>query len=272
MGEGRWTEAGDGVFVRRYAELDLSVGLIVGDRRCLVVDTRGDATQGAELVAAVREMTSLPWSVVLTHAHFDHSFGASAFLPCEVWAHEGCRAALARTGPRDRRHWAERYRAEGRPAIADDLAATEIVLPDRLVADRAELDLGGRRVLLAHAGRAHTDHDLAVHVPGAGVTFAGDLVEHAPGGSFTAESFGPDSTLETWPAALDRLLALGSRVVVPGHGEPVDPTFVAAQRQPLVTLTSLRSQVRNGTLSLQDALARSPFPADVTGAALTHAG
>ncbi|GAA0939763.1 hypothetical protein [Virgisporangium aurantiacum] len=57
---GRWIEAADGVLVRRYQELDLSVGLVVGGESCLVVDTGGDAGQGAE-PAAVREVTPLPW-------------------------------------------------------------------------------------------------------------------------------------------------------------------------------------------------------------------
>jgi hypothetical protein len=30
----RWVELADGVLVRRYAELDLSVGLVIGDSRC----------------------------------------------------------------------------------------------------------------------------------------------------------------------------------------------------------------------------------------------
>ncbi|WP_199430075.1 MBL fold metallo-hydrolase [Qaidamihabitans albus] len=268
MSDGRWTELADGVLVRRHAELDLSVGLVVGADHCLVIDTRGDAAQGAELAAAVRGVTPHPWTVVLTHAHFDHAFGTAAFLPCAVWAHEGCRAALAAEGEAQRSRWAARYRAEGRPAVAEALAATEIVLPDHVLTDSAELAVGGRRVVLTHPGPAHTGHDLAVHVPDAGVVFAGDLVEHAPGGSFTAESFGPDSTLDGWPGALDELLAQEPRIVVAGHGEPVDGAFVAAQREPLAALGALRAAVRADELGLADALARSPFPEDVTRAAL----
>jgi len=57
---GRWVEVGDGVLARRYGELDLTVGLVVGDGACLVVDTRGDAVQGTELAAAVRSVTAAP--------------------------------------------------------------------------------------------------------------------------------------------------------------------------------------------------------------------
>ncbi|MEU6646390.1 MBL fold metallo-hydrolase [Saccharomonospora sp. NPDC046836] len=268
MAEGRWLEIADGVLVRRYTELDLSVGLVLADHGCLVIDTRGDAAQGAELAAAVREVTSLPWTVAITHAHFDHSFGTAALLPCEVWAHERCRAALEAEGAAQRERWAQHYRTEGEPGVAAAIAATDIVLPDRLVTTTAELDLGGRRVLLTHPGPGHTGHDLLVHIPDAAVVFAGDLVEHAPGGSFTAESFGPDTDLGHWPAALDRILQLRPRVVVPGHGEPVELAFVVAARDDLADLAALRAAVRAGELTTARALTRSPFPADVTTAAL----
>jgi hypothetical protein len=44
-----WQEVGDGVFVRRHAELDLNCGLVVGDGACLVVDTRSHLGQAAEV-------------------------------------------------------------------------------------------------------------------------------------------------------------------------------------------------------------------------------
>jgi glyoxylase-like metal-dependent hydrolase (beta-lactamase superfamily II) len=102
------------------------------------------------------------------------------------------------------------------------------VAPTDVFTDRVSLDLGGRRVELVHPGLGHTDHDVVVHVPDAGVLFAGDLVEQGQ-----PLSIGPDSTLARWPATLDAVLALGPRTIVPGHGEPVDPAFVRAQRDEL---------------------------------------
>lgn len=267
MADGRWIDVADRVHARRHGELDLTVGLVVGDSCCLVVDTRGDVAQGTELAAAVREITDLPWALVCTHAHFDHCFGTVAFLPCDVWAHEGCAAELAAHGEAERGKWAAAYRAEGKPGIAEALERTTIVPPNRLLRADAELDLGGRVVRLVHPGPAHTDHDVVVHVPDAGVVFAGDTVEHGPHG-WTAESFGVDTHLARWPAALDAILALSPRIVVPGHGEPVDGAFVARQRDGLVELVGLRDAVAAGEITEQDALARSPYPEDVTRAAL----
>jgi glyoxylase-like metal-dependent hydrolase (beta-lactamase superfamily II) len=107
-------------------------------------------------------------------------------------------------------------------------------------------------------------------VPDAGVVFAGDTLEHGPHG-FTAESFGTDTHLGDWPRALDAILALSPRIVVPGHGEPVDADFVAQQRDGLVRLLELKGAVAASELTVDDALTRSPYPEDVTRAAFACA-
>jgi glyoxylase-like metal-dependent hydrolase (beta-lactamase superfamily II) len=150
------------------------------------------------------------------------------------------------------------------------LERTTVTPPNRVLRADADLDLGGRSVRLVHPGPAHTGHDVVVHVPDAGAVFAGDVVEHGPRG-WTAESFGVDALVEHWPAALDAILALAPRVVVPGHGEPVDAAFVAEHRDGLTRLVELRNAVAAGEITDEDAVARSPYPADVTVAALTTA-
>jgi glyoxylase-like metal-dependent hydrolase (beta-lactamase superfamily II) len=248
---GRWLEVGDGVLARRYGELDLTIGLVLGAERALVVDTRGDARQGAELAAAVRAVTPLPVAVAITHAHFDHSFGTAAFAPAPVHALPRCRAVLAATAASQRTRWAAYYRGRGDHETAAALAAPEPPLPDATAP--AVLDLGGRRADLLHLGRGHTDHDLVVAVPDAGVVFAGDLVEQG------APPDLEDAVVREWPATLDALLALQPRIVVPGHGDPVDPPFVATQRAELAEVAALRAAVARGSLSAAAAARRSPY-------------
>ncbi|MFF3442920.1 MBL fold metallo-hydrolase [Streptosporangium sp. NPDC002721] len=299
--EGRWVEVADRVLVRRYAELDLSVGLVVGDGGCLVVDTRGDERQGAELLAEVRRVTRDPWTVVITHSHFDHSFGTRPFLDCPVWAHEGCRADLLENGERARDEWTRHYRDLGRADVAGDIARTGIVPPDHLVTDRARLVVGGRPVVLAHLGRGHSGNDLVVHVPDAGVTFAGDLVENgappayedayplewpatvaglldlidslAPLGGGPASGpgpgFGPDPGLGSGPGPAS---GPDGAVVVPGHGDPVGRGFVVAQHAEISALARLCERVIAGSLSPADAVRLSPYPEETTRIALGRAG
>jgi glyoxylase-like metal-dependent hydrolase (beta-lactamase superfamily II) len=224
---GRWVDVADGVLARRHEQLDQTLGLVVGQERCLVVDTGTDEVHGAEWAAAVRAVTPLPWTVVVTHAHFDHFCGTAAFVPCPVWAHPGCRTAMV-SSAEHRRDWVDRYEREGEPELARRLAGARVVLPTRFVDDRVTLDLGGRVVELVHPGPAHTDHDVFAHVPDARVVFAGDLVEQG-----APASVGPDAHPDRWPAALDVLLALSPEVVVPGHGDTVDAAFVRTQRAEL---------------------------------------
>lgn len=256
---GEWDEVGDGVFARRYAHLDQTLGLVVGDERCLVIDTGGDEVQGEEFATAIRGITSLPWTVVITHAHFDHYFGTARFLPCEVWSHERCRAAIADGADRERATWVARFTEDGEYELADRLANAELVLPDRVVTRKTELDLGGRTVTLLHYGPGHTDGDLMVHVPDAEVVFAGDLVEiGAP------PSVGPDADPIGWPKALDKLLALRPGTVVPGHGYPADASLVEEQRDELHQLSALFRAVKAGRMTVEKALPHSPYPERTT--------
>jgi glyoxylase-like metal-dependent hydrolase (beta-lactamase superfamily II) len=225
---GRWVEVGNGVFARRYVELDQTLGLVVGDSHCLVIDTGTDEVHGASMAAAVRFVTPLPWTVVITHAHFDHFFGTAAFLPAAVIAHERCRSVILADGELQRRVWSAKYRSDGKSEQAERLAAAKLVAPTEVITSSVLLDLGGRTVKLVHPGPAHTDHDVFVHVPDADVVFAGDLVEQG-----APLSIGADSHASDWPAALDRILDLRPAVVVPGHGDPVDAEFVRRQRNDL---------------------------------------
>jgi glyoxylase-like metal-dependent hydrolase (beta-lactamase superfamily II) len=230
----QWREVGPGVLVRRHRAFDLNVTLVLGDDRVLVVDTHAHAGYARELVAAIRSVTALPWVVVLTHAHFDHSFGCATFAAAqpgvEIWSHQVCRDDLARASGPQRESAAGWFREAGQQEDAEAVRDVELALPNRTFTTDAELDLGGRRVLLHHPGRGHTDHDVVVDVPDAGVSAVGDLVEEGASPSFE------DAYPLDWPETLTALLPRLHPVVVPGHGDVVDPRFVGDQRDDLAVV------------------------------------
>ncbi|WP_345771877.1 MBL fold metallo-hydrolase [Geodermatophilus sabuli] len=237
-------EVADGVFVRRHRSLDLNCGLVVGEGACLVVDTRSDLGEAADLIAAVRRVTPHPWTVVTTHAHYDHCFGTAAFRPATVWGARGCAAALRATGEAQRAARVAELLAAGHAEAARRVGAAPLDPPDALVDDTAVLDVGGREVVLRFLGRGHTDSDLVVEVETDGdgdgnVLFAGDLVEEGAPPAFE------DAVLAEWPATLGRLHALARGPVVPGHGAVVDAAFVGAQRADLLAVLAA---VRAGRL------------------------
>ncbi len=245
-----WTEIGDRVFVRRYAFYDQNIGVVLGDAEVLVIDTRSTHAQGREILDDLRELTRFPVTVVVdTHGHHDHAFGNRVFRPAQIWGHTACPPFMARTGERARSAIAAEY-----PDLAAELAEVVIDPPDRLFADRATIEIGGRAIDLRFLGRAHTDHDIVIAVPGADVVFAGDLVE---GGA--VPYFGDGYPLE-WPATADALAELVTGTVVPGHGDHAGRAFATAQAQAFGVIASLARRVDAGELTLDDALGLTPFP------------
>ena len=226
---GPWEALGRGSFVLRSsaARALVNIGLVVGSERALVIDTGCGPRHAAEILTAVRAVTTLPLVVANTHAHWDHFFGNAVFRGegagrrggTEFWAHAAAARGMAETGESQR---AEVAGPEPEMAAGSG-PGTDIVLPTRLIrSNPAQLDLGGLRVELFSLGRGHTDGDLMVGAPG--VLFAGDVLEEGADpqyeGSFPNE----------WAAVLRKLARMGARypVMVPGHGRPVDAGFAAA--------------------------------------------
>jgi glyoxylase-like metal-dependent hydrolase (beta-lactamase superfamily II) len=248
---GPWVEVGDRVFTRRYRFFDQQIGVVLGDGEALVIDTRLTGRQAQEILDDLRELTGDPVTVVVnTHWHHDHSFGNRTFRPATIWGHERCGPRLLEQG--------ERVRAEGMaeiPELAGDLAAVVLDPPDRSFAETARVRVGGRAVWLRHLGRGHTDTDIVVEVPDAGVLFAGDLLEEG-----ATPYFGDGYPLD-WPETVSRLLDLVRGPVVPGHGAIGDRAFVEGQLAAFLEVARLGREVKAGRLALDRAVEASPFDA-----------
>ncbi|MBD0837610.1 MBL fold metallo-hydrolase [Streptomyces sp. TRM68416] len=227
-----WEQVATGVFRRRLPGWDCTVGLVVGEGTALVVDAGSSLAEGGRLRMRAEALTGHRVThLALTHPHFDHVFGAAAFAGAEVYGAVGIESAFAPHAREELRADAVRNGLDAR--LADEAVDT-LTPPRHHVSGEWTLDLGGdRQVLLANAGPGHTAHDLVVLVPGTPeVVFCGDLVEESG-----EPQAGPDAVPSQWPAALDRLLALGGEdaLYVPGHGAVVDAAFVRRQRDALAT-------------------------------------
>lgn len=221
-----WEPLADGVSRCRLPFLDVTIGLVWSRAGALLVDTGTTLTEAEAVRADAEAITGREVShVVLTHHHFDHVLGASAFNGAAVY----CTPVVATTIAER----AERLRADAVKYGADprevDNAVDALRTPDHQVGS-AVIDLGDRVVALSHPGCGHTDHDLIAVVAGADrrIVFCGDLVEESNDPYIDIES-----DTGAWPATLDRLLETGGdgALYVPGHGATVDAGFVRRQQQ-----------------------------------------
>lgn len=229
-----------------------NVGWIVGEEAVAVVDTGSSAWQGRVLREAIQAVTSLPIRyVIATHVHPDHLFGHAAFLADEpaFVGHRKLPAALEQRGAF--------YLDNLRETLRKWADGTEVVMPDLLVEDVLEIDLGERRLTLRAHGTAHTDNDLTVLDEASGVLFAGDLL-------FMERCPVLDGSLLGWVDVMASLAELDAKTVVPGHG-PAHASLSGAFEPQTRYLTTLRDSVRafiaeNGLL--EDAVRALPLESE----------
>lgn len=224
-----WERLTSGVHRCRLAFCDVTVGLVRGRTGALLVDTGTTLVEADAIAADARELAGRPVThVVLTHKHFDHVLGSSAFGGAEILCAPEVVEYLSSAADHLRAH-AVSYGAD---AAEVDRAIAALQPPQRGVYDSV-VELGDRTVSIAHLGRGHTTADLVVIAPGVEgeadpvVIFTGDLVEESADPYIDA-----DSDLAAWPSTLDRMLAVGGpeAVYVPGHGRVVDAEFIRRQR------------------------------------------
>jgi quinoprotein relay system zinc metallohydrolase 2 len=248
-------EVAPGVFVHaglpEYADRNnhgdtANTGFIVGAEAVAVIDTGNSPTIGRSLREAIRQRTDLPIRYVInTHMHPDHIFGNAAFTddrPVFV-AHASFQSALmARADSYQRRLEEDLGAEEARDAIMASLGQTVEPPPAPVL----RLDLGGGRMIEVTAWPvAHTSNDLTVFDVATGTLFAGDLV-------FLDRLPTIDGDATGWLKAMDRLVDVPARRVVPGHGPASAPWPQALEPQRFYLTTLINDiraiQKRGGTI------------------------
>ena len=241
-------ELGDGLYA--YLQPDggwgwSNAGLIADAGSSLLVDTLFDLGLTRAMLDAMAPVTdrSPIGQAVNTHGNGDHWFG-NELLPdgipilASAATIEDMRAAPPTAvhmlfnqvdlGP-EFDAFAERAMRKF------DFASVSERLPTESFEGRHELRVGDRDVHLVELGPAHTRGDTIAHVPGSGVVFTGDIlfIEGTP-----IMWAGPVSN---WLTACDRIIELGARTIVPGHGPVTDESGVRdVQRY----LTYVRDEAR----------------------------
>ena len=255
-----------------------NAGLVVGDDEALLVDTLWDLRLTRRMLEAIREKVDVPIKVVVnTHSDGDHVWGnqlvdgarlVSTERAVDVMRHEPP-SALQRfkSAARPLRLFGSlplpvvgtlplpllpRLRLRELGGYVEnmlgpyDFSGIELTLPSQGFSGGLVGHAGTREVRLIEVGPAHTAGDLIVHVPDAGVVFAADVMFV---GVVPVMWAGPTGN---WLAALDRILSLEPRVIVPGHGPISGPDEVRVLRDYLSWVDAAASQRLARGLSVID--------------------
>jgi glyoxylase-like metal-dependent hydrolase (beta-lactamase superfamily II) len=223
-----------------------NVGIIVGSRATLVVDTglgRRNGETVSRLTSGVSTNTEL--YVVSTHFHPEHALGESAFPST-------AKIIRARSQQKDIDEFgltlAKTFAS--RSAIAAELLeGAQYRAADIFFEREYMLDLGGVRVRLLSLGPTHTRGDTVVFVEEDGILFAGDVVMNRTFVAFAS----PYSSVKAWLADFDQLQAMRPLKVVPSHGPVGDASLINEQRTMMTAMQSRAIELKHQGRSADDA-------------------
>jgi glyoxylase-like metal-dependent hydrolase (beta-lactamase superfamily II) len=215
----------EGVFASIAEEGDVAVGnagFVDLGGETLVFDTHVSLAAGRRLRAAAEQHAPVR-TVVLSHWHGDHVYGAGAFDATVV--------ATARTAELMRERSESRLaEMKAKPVEEFDgtpfaeIARTELSMlelhhPDETFVDERDF---GRATAITYGG-GHTLSDAVLWLPHERILFTADLVVHG-------HPWIGDGDPKAWPGILDRLAALAPETVVPGHGPVSGPESIGVVR------------------------------------------
>jgi glyoxylase-like metal-dependent hydrolase (beta-lactamase superfamily II) len=228
--EGVTEKVSDHVHVIPDASVQMvpNVGIIVGSRATLVIDTGLGARNGQAImreVAKVSRNTEL--YLATTHFHPEHDLGAQGFP-----AHTKMLRSRDQQSDVDELGAETLKRFSSMSAFnAELLQGAEYRKADVHFDAEHTLDLGGVRVRLIAMGANHTRGDTAFFVEPDRILFSGDVVMTALPGFGT-----PQARIATWLRSQDRFEQLRPTRIVPSHGPMGDAALMANYRRFLTTV------------------------------------
>ena len=225
-----------------------NVGIVVGSKATLVVDTGLGPRNGEAIVREMKKVSrNADVYVVTTHYHPEHSLGAGAFT--------GARLVMTRMQQQDMGELGKSIQdtfASRSPLTKELLSGVPYPTPDILFDREHRLDLGGVHVRLLWRGPAamHTRGDTMVFVEEDRVLFTGDVVMSQ---RFLAAQ--NTSSLTTWISVLDELTALKPAHVVPSHGKLGDAALIARDRAFILAVQERVGALKREGKSIDEAVA-----------------
>jgi glyoxylase-like metal-dependent hydrolase (beta-lactamase superfamily II) len=210
-----------------------NVGIVVGERATLIVDTGLGERNGAIVLAEARKLGgNTKFYLTATHFHPEHDLGATAFPDDAQMVRWRVQQAEA---DEQGREMIDRF--AGFSAVnAELLAGARFRAVDTLFDDEVRLDLGGVHVRVIGVGPNHTRGDTVMFVEEDRVLFTGDVVMSVfPSASAQAGS------IDKWLTNMTRFEALAPAVVVPAHGRLGDVGSIRRYRE---YLTAVRDETR----------------------------
>lgn len=225
-----------------------NIGIVVGDRATLVVDTGLGPRNGAIVVKQAEKLAKAPaLYLTTTHFHPEHSMGEQAFPARTVIIRPAVQQKEMNQHATEMMNLFRSFSAESRELLQD----VKLRPPDIVFDKEIKLDLGGVTARLMWLGPAHTEGDEIIFVEPDSTLIPGDIVQD----KIVPNIPSADASVKNWVKILDQLEPLHPRYVVPDHGALGDGSLIGKERAFIVDLQSRSLELKREGKSVTDAAA-----------------
>jgi len=208
-------------------------GVIVTGDGVVLVDPGGSFNGAKQIHETIRGITDKPVRLVINTGGQDHRWIGNGYFKAQ-----GARIIASKAAVADQRARTTDQLVALNSMVGEKLAAgTEPVHAGETFEDRHEIEISGLRLVLRHAGTAHTPGDSFVWLPQKKVVFTGDIVYVERLLAVSAES-----RSSSWVKVFEEMAALKPDHVIPGHGPAT--TLARARADTYDYLVALRKQVK----------------------------
>jgi len=237
----RIVEIADGIVVALNGKGEMGVAnasCICDGKSAMVVDTMTFPEMVLPLLYELQKRGCRVETVVNTHHHIDHIGGNMLFEGARLVAHPQTVKLLHHIGKPVALYDTLMPHFRGR------FDTLELAVPEPALATIAPPRGGKFRVFTA----AHTATDVTVWIPEQRVLLAGDICFNG------VTPLTVHGLFSGWIAALETLLALNPRIVVPGHGAVGDAQALRIMRDYLCAVSHMGQRVVAENIPFEDAL------------------
>jgi glyoxylase-like metal-dependent hydrolase (beta-lactamase superfamily II) len=196
-----------------------NIGIVVGDRATLVVDTGLGPRNGAIAAQEAQKLAKGPMLyLTTTHYHAEHAAGDNGFPENTILVR-----AIAQQKELQERGAAFVQMFSSRSAQMKELLAdTKFRAPDITFEKELTLDLGGVSARLFWLGQAHTKGDEMIEVTPDSVLISGDVVQNRMVPNLPDEN----ASMKGWVDILAQLRPMKLKYIVPDHGALGDGSLI----------------------------------------------
>jgi glyoxylase-like metal-dependent hydrolase (beta-lactamase superfamily II) len=224
-----------------------NIGIVVGSRATLVVDTGMGQKNGATVARLVAKLAPANTKLFLTTTHFhpEHAGGEPGFPPGTILIRDAVQQQELE------KHGQEMIDMfSGRSAENKELLAGLVLRPPDITFDQeATVDLGGVTARLLWFGGAHTKGDELTFVEPDRTLISGDVVQNKT----MPFIYGDGGTPATWLAVLGKVEALNAAHVLPDHSAPGDGSLVKEEKNLISGIRTRALALKGQGVSVEDA-------------------